>query len=40
MDDDFDILLKISNQLETIIQLLEKILEQNKPFVPPDCEHL
>jgi hypothetical protein len=35
-----DILRKISKQLEEIIVLLEKATEKNKPFVPPDCEHL
>jgi len=35
-----DILRKISKQLEEIIILLEQKAEREKPFVPPECEHL
>ena len=35
-----ELLRKISKQLEEIIVLLEQAAERDKPFIPPECEHL
>jgi hypothetical protein len=40
MEEQIKLLQKISIQLDQIINLLQQQIDEAKPFVPPDCEHL